>query len=179
MTRSRIARRAMPVLWVLGTTLAVVTAATEAAADPFIPTWQPDGRIRLAGDAADIGDNVHNDTGADQTRKAVVRPGRKAKFIVRYQHDGKPIDDTWVVTGAAATPGFRVTYESGGADVTAAVTAGTFQQTVGSAGLAPAIKTRIKAKKSAPPSSTKTVPITARSLINDKTDTVRAVVRVK
>jgi hypothetical protein len=179
MARDRIARRAVPVLWVLGMTLAFVAVASEAAADPFIPTWQPDGRIRLKGDPGFIGDDVHNATGDDQARKAKVRKGRKARFFVAFQHDGKPIDDTWVVTGAAATPGFGVAYKVGGVDVTGAVTAGTFQQTVGSAGVAPTIKVIVAVAGSATPTATKTVPVTARSLINDATDTVRAVVRVK
>jgi hypothetical protein len=179
MTKSRIARTAGPVLGALGMTLAIVTFADAAAADPFIPTWQPDGRIRRAGDAADVGDDVHNDTGIDQTRRARLRPGRKATFVVRFQHDGKPIDDTWVVAGAPGTPGFAVGYRSGGMDVTEPVTGGTFQQTVGSGGLAPAIKVKVEVADGTPPTATKTIPITARSLINDAADTVRAKVRVK
>ena len=179
MARDRIARRAVPVLWVLGMSLAFVAVASEAAADPFIPTWQPDGRIRLKRDATFIGDDVYNTTGDDQARKAKVRAGRKARFFVAFQHDGKPIDDTWLVAGAPRTPGFSVTYKSGGVDITAAVTAGTYQQTIGSAGVAPTIKVIVKVAGNVTPTATKTLPITARSLINDATDTVRAVVRVK
>jgi hypothetical protein len=179
MARDRIARRAVPVLWVLGISLAFVAVASDAAADPFIPTWQPDGRIRLKGDAAFIGDDVYNATGDDQARRAKVRAGRKERFFVAFQHDGKPIDDTWLVTGAPGTPGFTVIYRAGGANVTAAVTAGTYQQTIGSAGVAPTIKVVVKVAGNATPTATKTVPVTARSLINDATDTVRAVVRVK
>jgi hypothetical protein len=179
MTKSRIARTAGPVLGALGITLAIVTFADAAAADPFIPTWQPDGRIRRSGDAADVGNDVHNETGIDQTRKARLRPGGTATFVVRFQHDGKPIDDTWLVTGGAGTPGFAVSYRSSGIDVTEPVTGGTFQQTVGSGGLATAIKVKVRVSGSTPPTATKTIPITARSLINEAADTVRARVRVK
>jgi hypothetical protein len=174
-----LARRARPGLWALGVTLAVGSLVAPAAAEPFIPTWQPDGRIRGAGDTSEVGDDVHNDTGVDQTVRARVRAGRTAKFVVRFQHDGEPIDDTWLVTGAADTPGFRVGYRSDGADVTAEVTSGTFQQTVGSAGLAPAIKVKVNVMRDVPSRATKTVPVAARSLVNGAGDTVRARVRVK
>jgi hypothetical protein len=175
----RIARRARPGLWALGVTLAVASFAGTAAADPFIPTWQPDGRIRAAPAGYEVGDDVYNDTGVDQTVTARVRAGRRAKFVVGFQHDGEPIDDTWLVTGAAGTPDFPVSYGTGGADVTAAVTGGSLQQTVGSAGVAPAIKVKVRVARGVPSGVTKTVAVTARSLINGADDTVRARVRVK
>jgi hypothetical protein len=179
MPHHRFARRARPGLWALGVTLAVGSLVAPAAAEPFIPTWQPDGRVRGAGDTFEIGDDVHNDSGVDQTVRTRVRAGRTAKFVIRFQHDGEPIDDTWLVTGAAGSPGFPVGYRSDGTDVTAEVTSGSFQQTVGSAGLAPAIKVRVSVMRDVPSRTTKTVPVAARSLINGAGDTVRARVRVK
>ena len=46
-------------------------------------SFQPDGRIRLEGDAAYIGDNIYNLTGDFQTRATTARRGETRNFYVR------------------------------------------------------------------------------------------------
>ena len=100
---------------------------------------RPDGRIRV-GTGPLVGNDVYNTTGVDQTRRAKVRPGKKAVFTVSLQNDaGAP--DRIRASAKGSTPRFKVVYrDADGKDITAAVTAGTWRTPTLASGKAVAVR---------------------------------------
>ena len=68
-------------------------------------SFQPDGRIRLDGDAAYVGDNVYNLTGDFQTCATTARRGDTRVYYVRAQNDGTATD-TIRLRGCGGRTGF-------------------------------------------------------------------------
>jgi uncharacterized delta-60 repeat protein len=92
--------------------------------------------------AAPVGDNIYNLTGAGQTLNAVVHHGGGVKtVIVCVQNDG-PATDSFTVLGTPGNAKFKVQYLNGAANVTAAVTHGTFN----TGSLAPGATRLLRAK---------------------------------
>ncbi len=140
--------------------------------------FQPDGRIRLKGDAAYIGDNVYNLTGAFQTRATTARRGETRVFYVRAQNDGTATD-TIRLRGCVGEPGFSVRYFYGSNEITSQVAAGTYEF----ADLAPqasgTIRLEIGVQSSAVIGAIETCRVTATSASNPtRADQVRARVDV-
>lgn len=90
--------------------------------EPF-PDGQPDLALRRG--RAMAGSFVVDADAATQTLSAAVRQGVPATFAVSLVNRGTSPRD-YTLRGGAAAPGFAVQYLDGAADVTAAVTAGTF-----------------------------------------------------
>ena len=94
--------------------------------------YRPDGLVKRSSVAAYSGDDVYNSTGNGQTVLTKTKRGRLATFQLKVQNDGTGSDDL-TVDGCASSKGFVVTYANGVNDITADVTAGTYDV----AGLAP------------------------------------------
>src|SRR5439155_7408168 len=104
------------------------TVLTLNGAPPPPPTRQPDNLIKNSSESTYLGDNVYNGDGTGQTKSQSVKAGRSATFNVMIQNDGSATD-TFTVQGTGSSTGFTVNYYtgiSGGADITAAVSAGTY-----------------------------------------------------
>jgi hypothetical protein len=141
-------------------------------------SFQPDGRIRLEGDAAYIGDNIYNLTGDFQTRATTARRGETRNFYVRAQNDGTAAD-TIRLRGCGGEPGFSVRYFNGSTEITSQVASGTYAI----AGLAPqataTIRLEIRVQSTAVIGATETCRVTATSASNStRADQVRARVDV-
>ncbi len=83
----------------------------------------PDVKLRTLADAAYIGDNIYNTTGAEQTRSQSVSAGQAATFLFHAQNDSL-MADTLKITGTAGGSGWTVKYAdaNSGADITSQVT---------------------------------------------------------
>lgn len=104
-------------------------AGDSAAAGPVtgrVDHHQPDAHLRRSTEATWVGEDVHNADGAGQARTAPTRRGATTRFVVRLTDDGTAAD-TFTVRAPAGTTAFRTRYVdvATGADVTAAVVAGT------------------------------------------------------
>ena len=141
-------------------------------------SFQPDGRIRLEGDAAYIGDNVYNLTGDFQTCATTARRGETRVYYLRAQNDGTATD-TIRLRGCVGDPGFSVRYFNGSTEITSQVAAGTYEF----AGLAPqasgTIRLEIGVQSSAVIGAIETCRVTATSAsAPTRADQVRARVDV-
>lgn len=105
---------------------------TEAVFKPA-PSAQPDGQIRTRSSSDFLGDNVYNADGSSQTASGTDSAGGARGYIFKVENDATATD-TISLQGCASTADFAVTYTLNGADVTAAVTAGTQQFTLQPAG---------------------------------------------
>jgi hypothetical protein len=87
---------------------------------------RPDGRIRRgAGPLA--GDGIYNTTGVGQTRRGSAARGRSVTYYASIQNDGR-VADTFRLRGQASTRRFAVVYRNpAGANITNAVTNGTYR----------------------------------------------------
>jgi len=88
------------------------------------PTGLPDVHICNSSDAAYVGDNVYNTTGANQTKAQTVTSGTKATYVLKVENDGN-VSDSFKVTGTAGVTGWTITYYdavSAGTNITAAIT---------------------------------------------------------
>jgi hypothetical protein len=72
------------------------------------------------------GDDIVNLDGTSQTLRTIKPRGHEAVFVLRIENDGE-FEDSVRLQARRGSERFRVRYLSGGADVTAAVVAGTFQ----------------------------------------------------
>jgi hypothetical protein len=131
------------------------------------PTAQPDETIKLAGDAAALGRNILNTTGAGQTRTLTGARGVSKTFVVKVWNNGTNAD-SYLVHGPGPATGFTVKYlkgASGSTDITAAVIAGTYK----TASLAPgtgAVIRLVVTIGSSPPTGVRDWLITATSRQN-------------
>ena len=87
---------------------------------------RPDGRIRRgAGPLA--GDGIYNTTGVGQTRRGSAARGRSVTYYASIQNDGR-VADTFRLRGQASTRRFALVYRNpAGANITTAVTNGTYR----------------------------------------------------
>ena len=108
---------------------ATVLSLNGAPPPPPPPaTRQPDNQIKNSGDSAYIGDNIYNTDGSNQTKAQSVKAGRSATFDFMIQNDGTDTD-AFTLQGDGSSTGFAVKYytgTSGGADITTAVTSGSY-----------------------------------------------------
>jgi glucose/arabinose dehydrogenase len=135
---------AVPATWLDGHAgVAVGLVGTSPAGAALSGTWdmleavpmgsaaasQPDATIKLAADAAPLGDNIYNTTGAGQTRTVTSGAGTSRTYVIRVWNDS-PTTDSYLLKGTGSVSGFTVKYLSGGSgttDITAAVLAGTYR----------------------------------------------------
>ncbi len=107
---------------------ATVLSLNGAPPPPPPAARQPDNLIKNSSESIYLGDNVFNTDGAAQTKIQSVKAGRSATFHVMIQNDGSAAD-SFTVQGNGSSTGFSVKYysgTSGGSDITAAVTGGTY-----------------------------------------------------
>jgi hypothetical protein len=145
------------------------------------PIYQPDGQIRFARSATWVGADVYGTDGVGQTASAKVKRTKTATFVVQIQNDGNNADD-FFIQGQGQKKGFVVAYynaPSGGANITSAVIAGSYQ----SLSVAPTASTYLRivitAKKGAALGAVQSWLVTATSLGDPlKQDAVAAKVKV-
>ena len=139
------------------------------------PRYQPDLWIRAAGNGPDLGNDVYNTDGAEQTVSHKALQGGTASFIVTAQNDGSA-NDTLRVTGTPASTGWTVVYTDlqTGKDVSAQLTGAGWSSGV----LAPGALARLNVQITplhAAWGATLRVPLTVVSLADTtKRDTVVA-----
>ena len=141
------------------------------------PGRLPDSLIRKAGGSW-RGDGTYGPA-ADQTVRQWVRRTRPAVTHWRIQNDGERADG-FRLAGAGGHRRFTVRYVSGGADVTAAVVAGTYRTPTLAPGQSVTLRVVVTPTRRAPTGSTHTVTMAAISL-NDasRVDRVAAAVTVQ
>ena len=180
----RFSRVQVPVL--AGVSYHVAVDGKAGAAGSLSLTWQvaprrlrPDAQIRKAGQTTFKGDGVYNTDGSGQTASANLARGASVDFTVKVENDGN-VADRFLLTGTAAGAGFSARYyDAAGAEITAAVLAGTYD----TGSLAPrasrTIRVRVKARSAAVVGASQTVVITARSAQGPtRVDVVRATASV-
>lgn len=112
------------------------------------PTYQPDGQIKRSTDAAFVGGNIYNITGASQTVAGKVAPGKKITFVIQIQNDGNN-SDGFTLKGTGNLSGFTVQYlqgPSGTTNITSQVVGGTYATLSVGPTAAATIRMIIKAK---------------------------------
>ena len=168
----------------LATRTATVTLTPgEQSVCTFTDTKQlrPDALIALAPFGPYVGDNVYQSALATtQVKSRTVLRGHTGTFFVRVQNDSV-FPDSIKVKGSASSPGFGVRYfnASTNADITAAVTAGTFTYLgVAPGGFgSPVIKVVVSVSPNAAVGAKKNVVVTATSTaLATKNDSVKATV---
>lgn len=123
---------------------------------------QPDGRIRRGTEAQLRGDGVYNTDGTGQTRAAAAPRGQMVTFWVSAQNDGNA-PQALRLRAQPSTRHFIVRYASRGADITAAMTDGTYLTPVLAAGEGRAIRVQVTVGGQAarPRSVTRSVTLTS------------------
>jgi hypothetical protein len=132
------------------------------------PNAQPDETIKLTGDAAVLGENIFNTTGAGQTRAVSPPVGVSKTFVIKVWNDGTG-SDSYLLRGPGSTTGFTAKYlkgASGSTDITAAVAAGTYKTASLSPGKGVTIRLVITIAANAPSGSTQNWLVTATSKQN-------------
>jgi hypothetical protein len=139
--------------------------------------YQPDLLISKFPRGGYAGNGTYNKTGANQNRTLGVRPGKTVKFFVKVQNDGKATD-SFFLQGTKPGKGFSVTYTSGGKNIKAPVTSGTYWVTV-KAGSSKLVVVSVHASSHLNAGAHRTFNVAARSAGNSgKVDVVRATVKV-
>ena len=155
------------------------TDTVEYAAT-ITPVYKPDALIYEASSASYLGNDIYNNTGADQAVSRNLVPNGQTTYYVRVQNDGN-IGDVLKLTGPASSGSFTITYidSSNGNNITAEMTgAGWATGNICPTGKR-AIKVIVKASASAPSGEQLTINVTAKSN-NDitKLDTVSAITTI-
>ena len=87
---------------------------------------RPDGRIRR-GTGPVVGNDIYNTTGDGQTRTGTAARGQAVTYYVTAQNDA-PVAERLRLQGQPSKPNFTVVYrDPAGANITTAVTAGTYR----------------------------------------------------
>jgi hypothetical protein len=166
--------------FVMGTTEAQVAA--KAAADRrAINPYRPDGSIKKSTAGSYTGRGRYGTTGAGQTVLAKKARGTTATFDIQVQNRGTATDN-FVLKGAGGGSGFAVHYftgTSGGADVTSAVTHGTYASGNLAPGKSRILRIVVRVKSGAAVGHTRSWLVRAWSAHDgSRTDAVRAAVEV-
>lgn len=136
---------------------------------------QPDLTVRVPGRPL-VGNDVHNTTGAGQSRSTTVKKGRQRAVTVRLQNDGNDVD-TFSVKGTRSTKRFAVTYRFGTKNITKKVVRGTYVTPQVQPGAVLEIRVTVAPKKAATRGNKVTAKVTATSRADTtEKDVVRAVV---
>jgi hypothetical protein len=123
----------------------------------------PDALISKAAQGGYRGNDVYNLTGNGQRRSAKAAPGATRRFHVRMQNDGDS-QDRLRLKGCKSTPRFRVRYSSGGENVTAAVTGGTFSTAPLAPGALRSVRVDIRVRAAAQPGDERLCKVRVRSV---------------
>jgi GH25 family lysozyme M1 (1,4-beta-N-acetylmuramidase) len=95
----------------------------------LLPTYQPDGRIKLGSDTDFVGGDVYGTWGQGQTRAVTAGRSVTKTFLLAFQNDGT-VPDGYTVDGSGWAPGFTIRYLAtrwGSTDITADVVAGRYE----------------------------------------------------
>ena len=138
-------------------------------------TARPDGRIRL-GTGPVVGNDIYNTTGAGQTRTGSATRGHAVTFYVTAQNDA-PVAERLRLQGQPSTPNFTVVYrDPAGANITTAVTNGTYTTPILATNGTHQIKIVVTVGNAAPSGASTTRTLTAISTTQPTIkDTVRFV----
>lgn len=144
---------------------------TDFAASP-----RPDARLRRRGGDTMVGDDVHNSSGARQTRRGTATAGHRVTYQVSLQNDAL-VADRLHVQGGRSAPGFSVQYvDQAGTDVTHRVTAGTYVTPELGPYRTHPLRIVVTVLRAAPPGTSVDRTLTVRSAADpDRHDTVRFV----
>ena len=156
----------------------LVTGDSNARDDLFLRTigFQGDALIRGPADATYSGDDLYQAVASGvQAKTAKAAKGSTQTFGLQIQNDGS-VSDAFTVLGCAKSAGFTVTYVAGGANVTAAVTAGTYTTGAIAPDDASSLDLIVKLSKKAKGTKTCEVVVTSAS-DGTKTDHVKATVK--
>lgn len=148
---------------------------------PPPPTRLPDCQVRASNDSLYLGDNLYNSTGAGQTRSLNVKPNKSVTYHLLVQNDGNATD-SFKIRGSAASASFTVKYYdalSGGSDISAAMTSGTYAVNNLAVGGTKALRVVVTAARGAAVNAVQTCLVTATSTADtSKSDTVATVTTV-
>ncbi len=140
---------------------------------------QPDGRIKK-GSGRNVGNDIYNADAAGQTKTASKSPGTWTTFKISIQNDGGVTDKFSVAPSGSSVTGYVIRYFVGTADVTTAVTSGSFQTAPLGPGAIYVLKAKVKTKSSAAKGSSINRLITITSAADsDRIDAVQFVVSRK
>jgi uncharacterized delta-60 repeat protein len=93
-----------------------------------------------------VGNNIYDQNGSGQAIALSLKPnGKKKRGYLQFQNDGHEAD-SFAIKGTKGNPFFSVKYLSGGQNVTAAVTAGTFKTRSVASGASASLKVEITAR---------------------------------
>ncbi len=126
--------------------------------------FRPDAWIRRDG-AGNVGDDIYNTTGEGQTRRTILRPGWRRVYVVTAQNDDD-VSDRFRITGSGSSRKWVVRYLRAGENITRQVTGPGYRTEPVPAGGELEIKVRVKARRSAPAGSRKSVLVLVTSLGN-------------
>ncbi len=102
---------------------------------------RPDAQIKKGATGVVVGKDVYNTTGAGQTRTGSAPRGGSVTYNVMVQNDAA-FAEQFRLRGTTSTAAFRVRYyDAAGADITGAVTQGTYTTP---AAIAPGAKAKVK-----------------------------------
>lgn len=88
--------------------------------------FQPDALIKAPLEATYSGDGIYQTSASGAQAKLIkAAKGSLSTFAIQVQNDGS-VSDAFKVVGCAKKPGFKVTYTTGGSNVTSAVTTSTY-----------------------------------------------------
>ncbi len=126
------------------------------------------------------GDDIYNDDGTGQTKSARAKPGHSARFVSQAQNDASLSADGLRVGGKDGNKRFRVTYRSGGDNVTSEVTGSGYDIEPLAAGDSRSVIVKVKVLKGTAAGRHIRLPITVSSAsLPVRSDTVVADVTAK
>lgn len=123
---------------------------------------RPDGRIKKGIASVLKGQDIYNTNGAGQTVVGSAVRGGTVTYYVSIQNDAS-FPDALKLRGTASTSRFRIKYTAGGVGITNAVTAGTYRTPALGSGETFVVKVQVTVLSSAPPGSSLTATLIARS----------------
>jgi uncharacterized membrane protein len=126
------------------------------------PAYQPDAQIKLASDTSYMGIGAVNTTGVGQTRSTTTGPGKSKTFDLRFVNAGTHADAI-AIKGCKSSTGFTIQYLKGTTDITANVTAGTYETGRLASGASQVLKLKIAVSSTATAGTSDTCAVIASS----------------
>lgn len=142
---------------------------------------RPDARVRRGANGTQVGDNIYNTDGTDQTTTGTAPRGQKVNYIITAQNDAA-VADKLKIRGHSSNSAFAVRYyDTAGTVITPQIVAGTYTTRRLNPGQSVDIRMEITLKTNAPPPACPlpchellTRPVTIASKANpNQTDTIR------